>query len=38
MDGFVYAFRVGDELAVLNELDLTPELQQLARLVLDDER
>ena len=24
MDEFVYAFRVGDELAVLNERDLTP--------------
>jgi hypothetical protein len=35
-DRFVYRFRSGDDEVEVHEEQLTPELQQLARLVLDD--
>ncbi len=35
-DRFVYEFRVHDELVVVGEQDLTPDLERLARVVLGD--
>jgi hypothetical protein len=35
-DAFVYAFECGPVIARLGEHDLTPELAELARVVLDE--
>lgn len=37
-DGFVYEFSVGPDVVTLGEQDLTPELAELAHLVLDPDR